>query len=509
MIDQQGKDAAEWDAAAAEKSAISNPADSPPHISSIWKTGESGVPGAQMAARRVLIINLNTSLCPVECCEGLLKIIEETLAPAAVRMQSDSDLLGHPGLDRPDLIVLRPCLSGPLAEVIGTIKKNWSRVPLIGLFCKEWNAIPQTLLRMFDDFLFCPFKEIDLAARLLRLLHATNSRADGSSEINVIKEQFHLEPLVGESECFMREIRKVPCIASSEATVLISGETGTGKELFARAIHYRSRRQGKPFIPVNCGALPDHLFENELFGHLKGAYTDASSAQKGLIAEAESGTLFLDEIDALSPCAQIKLLRFLQDREYRPLGASKSVVADVRVVAATNAELRTLVEARRFREDLFYRLNVFHLAIPPLRERTGDILLLAAHFLAWYGTQTKRGGMKLSSEAAKKLTTYDWPGNVRELEGIIQQAVVLSASPTLLPEDLLIPISGLRKRGGTVFLREAKAQAVSQFERTYLTNLLTEYHGNISRAAKVAGKERRSFQRLLQKHGLNRQFFQL
>jgi two-component system, NtrC family, response regulator GlrR len=194
-------------------------------------------------------------------------------------------------------------------------------------------------------------------------------------------------PLIGESPAFLRVIDKIFHLARVDQAVLISGETGTGKEVVARAIHYQSHRQGKPFIPVNCGALPDHLFENELFGHARGAFTDASSAEKGLIAEAEGGTLFLDEIDSLSIAAQVKLLRFLESGEYRPLGSCQSKIADVRVIAATNAELLERIKARAFREDLYYRINALSVSVPPLRDRLPAVVSFVNHFLSQYARQ--------------------------------------------------------------------------------------------------------------------------
>lgn len=314
---------------------------------------------------------------------------------------------------------------------------------------------------------------------------------------------------------------------------MIYGETGTGKELIARAIHYNSHRHGKPFIPVNCGALPDHLIENELFGHAKGAFTDASTAEKGLIAEAEGGALFLDEVDTLSSSAQIKLLRFLQDKEYRHLGSSKSRGADVRVIAATNSNLWYLVETKRFREDLYYRLNVLSVTLPPLRERVSDIPLLAAHFLTRYAKQNRRGLLHLSGDAMQKLIHYPWSGNVRELEGVIQRAAVLCASSVLEPEDIdhfspcggaLLEDSSLRedkKEACSPFisasdfpvtdhsLQKVKIQAIGQFERSYLTNLLIAHKGNITHAAKAAGKDRRTLQRLLRKYNLDARAFRI
>jgi DNA-binding NtrC family response regulator len=290
--------------------------------------------------------------------------------------------------------------------------------------------------------------------------------------------------------------------------VLIAGETGTGKELVARAIHYQSPRQGKPFIPVNCGALPDHLFENELFGHTKGAYTDASSPEKGLVAEAEAGTLFLDEVDTLSASAQVKLLRFLQNREYRPLGSSKSITADVRILAATNADLRQQVQTKRFREDLYYRLNIVALRLPPLRERPEDIPLLADHFLRRYASHYGRGSLQFAAAALHKLVAYPWPGNVRELESVIQRAVLLAPCPVLQPDDIDLHLSYQCTVSEPESFHTAKARAIEQFERTYLNTLLTAHQGNVTHAAKHTGEARRSLQRLLKKHGLNRCTFQ-
>lgn len=322
-------------------------------------------------------------------------------------------------------------------------------------------------------------------------------------------EKSQLGSLVGGSAGFLKVVAKIQPLAASDATVLISGETGTGKELFALAIHHHSPRKGNLFIPVNCGALPEQLLENELFGHAKGAFTGASAAETGLLAEAAGGTLFLDEVDSLSPSAQAKLLRLLQDGEYRPLGSSRSLKADVRIIVSTNADLKQLVQAKLFRQDLYHRLNVLSLHIPPLRERMEDISLLALHFLTRYASQFGRGSLRYSPAATEKLLAYHWPGNVRELEGVIQRAVILSSSPVLQAEDLDLPFSSLvgSHPEGASF-QEAKARATRQFERAYATNLLTAYGGNVTRAAKAAGMDRRTFQRLLKKYGFDRGSFE-
>lgn len=318
----------------------------------------------------------------------------------------------------------------------------------------------------------------------------------------------YIESLVGKSESFIKAIQKLPLLARSNSPVLVLGETGTGKELVARAIHYHSARQGKPFIPVNCGALPDHLFENELFGHAKGAFTDASSEENGLIAEAEGGTLLLDEVDALSPAAQVKLLRFLQDREYRRVGSPKARLADVRVLAATNADLAALIAAKRFRGDLYYRLNILSLSLPPLRERVGDIPFLAQHFLMKFRQHYMKDSLEFASGALQELSSYSWPGNVRELEAAIERAVVLADSPRLETKDLALPLSDSRGAAPTRSLREAKTAVIRQFEKSYLYNLLLSHQGNITRAAKSAGKKRQTLQKLLRKYGLERHAFE-
>ena len=326
--------------------------------------------------------------------------------------------------------------------------------------------------------------------------------------------------LIGTSRCFLQVTGMVPLLSMSKSTVLISGETGTGKELFARAIHYSGERRGKPFVPVNCAALPDHLIENELFGHTKGAFTGALLEKQGLFHEADGGTLFLDEINSLSMGAQSKLLRVLQDQEFRPLGSTKSRSVDVKIIAATNTDLRYLVETRQFREDLFYRLNVLSVSLPPLRDRKEDILLLAGHFLKVYTKEFRSGAITIGHSAKAKLMDYAWPGNIRELQSVIQRAVAMASGELLEAKDLDLPESeGSELAGPTMTLvsrgavsddasfQAMKMKVIEEFERAYLCGLLSMHHGNISQAARAAKKERRAFQRLLRKHGLDRRVF--
>jgi len=406
----------------------------------------------------------------------------------------------------PRLILLHSSITPRFSKLLAFVKQRCKAAPLVLLVCGAAIASPEVFETFpdMDDFLFCPVGEMELILRLRRLLRPADDQSPSILR-REIKEKYQLESLVGESDSLMRSIYKVPNLARSDATVLILGETGTGKELFARAIHYLSSRHRKSFVPVNCGAIPEHLFENEFFGHMKGAFTDAFTSERGLLSEAEGGTLFLDEVDALSPSAQVKLLRFLQNREYRVLGSAKSLLADVRVIGATNTDLRQRVAAKLFRQDLYQRLNILHLSLSPLRERLEDVPHLAIHFLRIYGEKYARPPMRLSSSALQKLISHSWPGNVRELETVIHRAVATASSSIVGPIDLEVSDTEFEAR--SVSFREAKTRVVDQFERAYLISLLTAHQGNVSRAAEEAGKPRRALQRLLRKHGLDRSEF--
>lgn len=319
--------------------------------------------------------------------------------------------------------------------------------------------------------------------------------------------------LIGESGIFQGMLSAIGKIASYDATVLISGETGSGKELAARAIHYQGRRRDKPFIPVNCGALPDHLIENELFGHCKGAYTDARENQTGLIAQAEGGTLFLDEVDALSPKAQVSLLRFLEDGKYRLLGGSRLESADVRILAASNVSLQERVDQDRFRADLHYRLNVMELAVPPLRARGNDVILLARHFIMETASRYNLPRPELHAETLAWLTSQPWPGNVRELQNRIQREVLMCDGPGILIRSLAPDPERRQKtdrrttQTHPLNFNEAKQITMQAFERNHLLRLMRESAGNVSRAARLAGKERRALGKLLKKHSIEPGFF--
>ncbi len=353
-----------------------------------------------------------------------------------------------------------------------------------------------------DDFIFLPIHLEEWRRRLKRLLGA-QEEDDTESVRNHLNKQMGLAQIVGNDSAFLETVKRIPVIAASDAPVLVTGETGTGKELYARAIHHLSNRRNFPFIPVACGAIPDHLFENELFGHSRGAFTDAVGDQKGLAAIAEEGTLFLDDMDALSLAAQAKLLRFLEDQSYKPLGAERFVRANVKVISATNRDLESAVRDGSFRSDLYFRLNVLQLHLPPLRERCGDISVLAHHFLKFLCASAHGQQKSFSPSALNKLQGYDWPGNVRELFNVIQRAIVFSDGTQILPSHLSIPLSGDKSPMPEASFREARSKVIEVFERKYVEELLAKCNGNITRAARQAGKDRRTLGRLVKKLKIN------
>ena len=331
--------------------------------------------------------------------------------------------------------------------------------------------------------------------------------------IHKLREKQAFAKLVGVAPCFVEAVRNLPAIAKSDATVLITGETGTGKELVARAIHYLSSRAAHPFVPLNCGSFPDSLMEVELFGHERGAFTDAHTRRKGLLAQAEGGTLFLDEVDTLPFKAQVDLLRFLQDKSYRMVGSGEEVRANVRVLAASNAPLIQLSQSGKFRADLYYRLCVFDIHLPSLRQREEDIPALAQHFLVKHAPLASPVPT-LSSGALADLMSREWPGNVRELENAIVRGIHLSSTGIIGPGDLSLPASSQRavaldSLGKLRAFQASKREVIESFERSYLTRFMTEHHGNVSVAARAAGKERRDLGRLLKKYHLDSRAFQL
>ena len=353
-----------------------------------------------------------------------------------------------------------------------------------------------------DDVILWPVREQELLQRLKWLL----TPADRPAELarKKLTQELAFRNMVGTAPSFVRLLEEIARFGPTEVSVLLTGETGTGKELCARSIHMLSARQQGPFIPVDCGAIPEHLAESEFFGHVRGAFTDAHRDHNGLASLADGGTLFLDEIDALSLTTQGKLLRFIQEGTYRPLGGERFTRANVRVVAASNCDLEQMVSARQFRSDLYFRLNVLRLVLPPLRQRRSDIRLLAQHFLEQLAERQDQSVDLLHPASLQKLQTYDWPGNVRELLNVLQRAVVLSAGAPILPQHILLTTAqSPADEPCAASFRAARSQAIEAFERHYIGELLQKHHGNITHAARDAGHDRRGFGRLAKKYHLD------
>jgi two-component system response regulator GlrR len=312
----------------------------------------------------------------------------------------------------------------------------------------------------------------------------------------LVEEKYGFANIVGRSEKMIRVFEQINQIARTDFTVRIYGESGTGKELVAKAIHCHSLRQNAPFIAVSCASLPETLLESELFGHEKGAFTDARQSRRGLFALADKGTIFLDEICETPPSVQVKLLRVLQEQEFKPVGSERTQKVDVRVIAATNKDLKKEVEEGRFREDLFYRIQVIPLDLPPLRQRKEDIPLLAEHFFKMYSKKLGKEMDGITPEALQKMMLYDWPGNVRELENKIEYAVAMTIRKRIAPEDILL--SGI----GQELEIKTFDQAKEEFEKEYLRKLLATTKGNFQQAARLAKRQRSHLYYLIKKYRL-------
>ena len=355
------------------------------------------------------------------------------------------------------------------------------------------------------DFLLKPFdppetlrRAVERALERKRLLERNRFL---ESEVALVRRT---HGLLGDSQPMRRMLALIEAVAPTESTVLILGESGSGKELVARAVHQRSARADKAFLAVNCGALTASILESELFGHARGAFTGAVTARKGLFEEASGGTLFLDEVGEMPPALQVSLLRVLEQREVRPVGSNETRKVDVRVIAATNRNLAAATQSGAFREDLFYRLNVVSIDVPSLRERASDIPLLVQHFIAVHAATLKKTIERIDPEALQALCAHSWPGNVRELQNAVERAVVL-ARPEGITIDVLPPAITRSPASDRTIRRPYTlnlSDALSAFERTYIEHTLREAKGNVTEAARAADVDRSNFRRLLKRHSL-------
>jgi len=400
------------------------------------------------------------------------------------------EILGTTQLDLVITDLKMPKVSG--LDLVRHIRENFkdTEVMMITGYPSVEGAV-EAVKTGAEEFLPKPFTDTELLSAVQRVLDKARLRRFGDAAPNQVPPVH--KGLIGTSEVMHKVSIAIGKASSTSANVLITGESGTGKELVARAIHYSSKRSSSPFVPVNCGGIPEGLLESELFGHVKGAFTGATESRAGFFHTADGGTIFLDEISEMSLSMQVKLLRVLQDKQICMVGSDRMRKVDVRILAATNKDLPGLVKKGLFREDLFYRLHVITIAIPPLRERGNDIILLAHHLATRFAAELGRSPLRFSDKALQSLRNYNWPGNVRELENVIQRLVVMTDGDLIEVPDLpsLMRFSALRKTGFTRTLAEVEAE--------YISNILSEVDGNKTRAAEILGIDRKTLREKLKK----------
>ncbi len=442
---------------------------------------------------RILVVDDDPEMCRLLC--DVLSKEQHTVETAKSGQEALAVLS-----DQVDVLITD--LQLPEMEGLELMHQAKRRAPetaviIITAFGTIESAIEAMKLGAYD-YLPKPFKLAELQLVVQKALQEGALRREVARLRQAIGKEYQFGSIVGKSKAMQENFDLIRQIANTATNVLITGESGTGKELVAKAIHYNSPRKDRPYIPVNSAAIPETLLESELFGHARGAFTDAKTDRAGLFEKADGGTLLLDEISELPLSLQAKLLRVLQDKEVRRVGSDQAVKLDVRVIAASNLDLDEEIKQRRFRSDLFYRLNVIHIHIPPLRERGDDILLLAHHFLKKYQQETGKSITRISESALSLLSRYPWPGNVRELENAIERAVILARGDQILPEDLPSPVTG--GQDDYVILGKALEQSLTltELEREYITRVLERTGGNKARTAQILGIDRKTLYRKLE-----------
>jgi len=434
--------------------------------------------------------------------EGLLHLVKMRLTAmgfAVTGCTSGRDAIAAAKSNRFDLVITDLRLGNEDGlDVTEELLRMQPGLPVIILTAH--GSIPnavEAMQRGAFGYLTKPFDDKELKAKIEEGLSPQRMRGEIQRLKSLVNELYGMENIVARSPAMQRLLQQVVQVADSDATILLFGETGTGKEVFARVIHSNSRRSKGPFIALNCAAIPETLFESELFGHVRGAFTSAHGSKRGLFQCANGGTLFLDEIGEMPLSMQVKLLRAVQEREVREVGSETTTKVDVRIIAATNKDLGEAVKNGSFRNDLFYRISVVPLFIPPLRDRRDDIPVLAQHFLTASAKRANKDLRGFTPAALNRLLIHPWPGNVRELENVIEKASVMTRQDMITPD--LLPSMGTSPDAPLKPLTEAK----EEFEKTYLKNVLQLTGGNISRAAQFAGRYRADFYKMLKKYGLH------
>jgi len=420
------------------------------------------------------------------------RVVEAAGVQAAIKMLTDETF---------DLVVTDLRMpDGSGLDVLRAVTARGQRTDVILLTAYAgWESAKEAMQLGAFDYFEKGREPDELFLRIDRALADEALRRENENLRAQIKDRYALLGIIARSPEMRRVLDLVARVAPTDATVLIQGESGTGKELIAKAIHHASPRARAAFVAVNCGALPESLLESEIFGHVKGAFTGASMNKKGLFEEAHQGTLFLDEIGEMTPALQVKLLRALQDGEVRPVGSTQSLSMDARVLAATNRELPPMMRQGRFREDLFYRLNVIAITLPPLRDRREDISVLAEHFLARFAAKQERA-LRLGPDALDRLLAYAWPGNIRELENAMERAAILSRTDTVDVDDLPPHVAARLDLGSPPLL--TSQMSLAETERTHILQTLERCGWNHSRTADALGIGRTTLWRKLKEYGI-------
>ena len=458
-----------------------------------------------MAHERILVVDDERDLA--HSCKRLL----DAKGYSAETAGNGTEALAQIADREPDLVLTdlkMPQMNG--MELLQHLRHNNPEIAVVMMTAYSTVEDAVNAMQMgAADFVPKPFTPSHLAIVVEKVLAERSLRRENIQLKHQLSTQYSFDNIIGKSAAMQSIFEDIKKISDARISVLITGASGTGKELIARAIHFNSGRKDRPFIPINCGALPENLVESEIFGYEKGAFTGAARAKNGLLEEADGGTFFMDEVAELPPSLQVKFLRVLEDGKFRRLGSNEEREVDIRLVSATNRDIEKKVENDEFREDFFYRINTFTIDIPPLSQRPDDIPLLANHYLARFAERNDKPVESIAPEAMHLLRTYPWKGNVRELEHVIERAIILATGPTVTPDDLPVGLghdntdNGL---GHDFYLdqpfKEAKEHLIDDFERRYIKDTLKRCNGNISKAAAHSGIDRRSLHRLLAKHEL-------